>query len=232
VRWECLRVLKLFSTAWLPNCVCDRLGDCEFRIWEAERLSEFSTRLWQIEVRNVAPAQASSRSFSVDPLSEDEHENVRWCIEDYALQDLFANSRAKRGIQNSAPNRPGQVDVATTWAVQTGSDRSLIKLCRRNFPQPPHRGAAFPTIPGLASSSPGLRSFWIMQGYFGNEIMHTWPPREGEEERRTLSPTNSAGILQLILLSPPLSQPDIEETLPTLQRWAFDTFGCSEISYE
>jgi hypothetical protein len=76
-------------------------------------LSEYSTWSWQIEVRNVAPAQASSRSFLVDPLLEDEHEDLRWYIEEYALQDLFANGRANRGIQSSAPNRPGQVDVAT-----------------------------------------------------------------------------------------------------------------------
>jgi hypothetical protein len=74
-------------------------------------------------------------------------------------------------------------------------------------------------ILGTRSCTPGPRARVKKRGAF-------------EGERRTLSLTNSAGILQLILLSPPLSQPDIEETLPTLQRWAFDTFGCSEISYE
>jgi hypothetical protein len=69
-------------------------------IWEVERLSEFPTRSWKIEVRNVASAQASVPFTLVDPLSEDGYEDLRWYIEDYALQDPFAKGRANRAIQN------------------------------------------------------------------------------------------------------------------------------------
>jgi hypothetical protein len=44
--------------------------------------------------------QASAPFTLVDPLSEDEYEDLRWYIEDYALQDPFAKGRANRAIQN------------------------------------------------------------------------------------------------------------------------------------
>ncbi|KAH0564776.1 hypothetical protein GP486_001833 [Trichoglossum hirsutum] len=65
-----------------------------------ELLSDFPKRSWTIRLESSRTGRKSKVFTLIDPFSEVDYEELRWYMEDYALQDPFAHDRATRVTQN------------------------------------------------------------------------------------------------------------------------------------
>lgn len=72
----------------------------EVSIFAVELLSEFPERSWTIYIENTRTGRKSQPFTLFDPFSKVDYEELGWYMEDYALQDPFAENRAKRATEN------------------------------------------------------------------------------------------------------------------------------------
>ncbi len=72
----------------------------QISISAVESLSGFPKRSWTIHLESSRTRRKSQSFTLIDPFSEADYEELRWYMEDYALQDPFARDRSTRATQN------------------------------------------------------------------------------------------------------------------------------------